>query len=248
MNYLKIYNSIINNRRQTPIQGYTETHHILPKSLGGNDTANNLVDLTAREHFICHLLLTKIYPQNTNAWIKMINAFCCMVVRHGHNQQRYVNSRWYEYWKKHFSKSQSLNQTGKGNSQYGKCWIHNIDLKQSKSISKQELDIYLQQGWQKGRIINWNRYELRHLDNRLLSCTYSIERLKELQENFNKQEQQKQQKLKLYRYYYNVYNKYGWKMFKQITNYPYSKQNLVMLFERNLPDFKSQNGKKRGNN
>lgn len=38
---------------------YTEKHHIIPKSLGGNDSKENIVVLTTREHFIAHLLLTK---------------------------------------------------------------------------------------------------------------------------------------------------------------------------------------------
>lgn len=39
---------------------YTEKHHIIPKSLGGDNSPENIVTLTAREHFICHRLLTKI--------------------------------------------------------------------------------------------------------------------------------------------------------------------------------------------
>ena len=39
---------------------YYERHHIIPKSLGGSNDPINLVYLTAREHFICHLLLTKM--------------------------------------------------------------------------------------------------------------------------------------------------------------------------------------------
>lgn len=38
---------------------YLETHHILPRSLGGKDTKENLVNLTAREHFLAHLLYEK---------------------------------------------------------------------------------------------------------------------------------------------------------------------------------------------
>jgi hypothetical protein len=38
---------------------YFERHHILPKSMGGSDHQKNLVLLTAKEHFICHWLLTK---------------------------------------------------------------------------------------------------------------------------------------------------------------------------------------------
>lgn len=37
-----------------------ESHHIIPKSLGGNNDKENLVLLTPREHFICHWLLTKM--------------------------------------------------------------------------------------------------------------------------------------------------------------------------------------------
>ena len=33
--------------------GYYEKHHIQPKSLGGSNKKENLVRLTAREHFIC---------------------------------------------------------------------------------------------------------------------------------------------------------------------------------------------------
>lgn len=65
MNYQKIYNQIIIKRQQNIINsGYYEAHHILPKSLGGTNEKSNLVRLTAREHFICHLLLAKIYGGN----------------------------------------------------------------------------------------------------------------------------------------------------------------------------------------
>lgn len=40
---------------------YVEKHHINPRCLGGNNTKENLVFLTYKEHFICHLLLTKCY-------------------------------------------------------------------------------------------------------------------------------------------------------------------------------------------
>lgn len=59
--YHRWYFSIINNAkiRATP-NGYSENHHILPKSMGGTWAKKNIVSLTAREHFICHLLLTKM--------------------------------------------------------------------------------------------------------------------------------------------------------------------------------------------
>jgi hypothetical protein len=43
----------------SPLIGYKECHHVIPRSLGGKNTKRNLVELTAREHFIAHRLLLK---------------------------------------------------------------------------------------------------------------------------------------------------------------------------------------------
>ena len=61
MNYEKLYQSIIKNRQRTPYNGYTEKHHIIPRCLDGSDDEINLVRLSAREHYICHYLLTKMH-------------------------------------------------------------------------------------------------------------------------------------------------------------------------------------------
>lgn len=39
---------------------YCETHHIIPKSMGGDDDLGNLVRLTPKQHYMAHRLLTKI--------------------------------------------------------------------------------------------------------------------------------------------------------------------------------------------
>jgi hypothetical protein len=64
MDYQKIYNQIINRAQNRQLQGYKENHHIIPRCLGGVDDKENLVELTAREHFLCHKLLCFIYPKN----------------------------------------------------------------------------------------------------------------------------------------------------------------------------------------
>lgn len=46
--------------------------------------------------------------------------------------------------------------SGKNNPNYGKVWIYNPDLKINKSVEKEELDLYLNQGWFKGRKQKWN--------------------------------------------------------------------------------------------
>jgi len=62
MNYQKIYNQIIKKAKIRKNTGYIEKHHIIPKCLGGSNKKENLVELTAREHFLCHMLLCEIYP------------------------------------------------------------------------------------------------------------------------------------------------------------------------------------------
>jgi len=100
MDHQKIYNKLINlaklkNRKRFPKTNieyvYYEKHHIIPRGIGGTDDKENLVLLTAREHFICHKLLTYIYPNN----IRIINAFFLMAFDKRINRK--VSSRDYAY-------------------------------------------------------------------------------------------------------------------------------------------------------
>jgi len=61
MNYQKIYNNIVNRGKNRVLTEYKESHHILPRCMGGTDDPHNLVDLTPEEHYVCHLLLVKIH-------------------------------------------------------------------------------------------------------------------------------------------------------------------------------------------
>ena len=151
MNYRKIYENIIANRIDNPPTGYAEKHHILPRSLGGGDTRENIVSLTAREHFICHFLLAKMYPKNTNSWYKMNHAFIIMKASNV-DQYRYFNSRLYESCRSNFSAVMSQLQSGENNSQYGKRWIHLPSQKINRSILKTEK---IPDGWKEGRRFNW---------------------------------------------------------------------------------------------
>tara|TARA_R110002153_G_scaffold250894_1_gene407748 strand:+ start:45 stop:662 length:618 start_codon:yes stop_codon:yes gene_type:complete len=62
MDYSKIYNKIVNRAKNRKLTCYTEKHHILPKCIGGGDEIENIVELTAREHFLSHRLLCEMYP------------------------------------------------------------------------------------------------------------------------------------------------------------------------------------------
>ena len=65
MNYQRIHDAIIDRARNRTLQGYREKHHVIPRCLGGTNQNTNLVNLTAREHFIVHKLLCEIYPNES---------------------------------------------------------------------------------------------------------------------------------------------------------------------------------------
>lgn len=89
MNYLKHYNLLVERaKKRKTIQGYYELHHIVPKCVGGRDTAANLVKLTAREHFVAHWLLHRLNPDNT----KLAQAFKMMCTVKTDTQLRYTPS------------------------------------------------------------------------------------------------------------------------------------------------------------
>lgn len=63
MDYLKIYRDLISSRKlinKVKLKGM-ETHHIVPKHAGGDNSKENLVHLTRKEHKVAHHLLYKIY-------------------------------------------------------------------------------------------------------------------------------------------------------------------------------------------
>lgn len=106
MNYQRIYDQIINRAKERKLEGYKEIHHIIPKCLGGSNDESNLAELTAREHFLCHHLLTKIHPGNN----KIFFAFWAMCTLKTKQQERYTpSSKLYEEIKKTRSAIHSAN-------------------------------------------------------------------------------------------------------------------------------------------
>lgn len=103
--YTKWYFQIIESARNNPYQGYTEKHHIIPKSIGGTDTADNIIILSGRQHYICHLLLTKMTSGNNR--YKMIKA--AWMTSHTRTGTK-TNSRIYQYLKENISFSKETRQ------------------------------------------------------------------------------------------------------------------------------------------
>lgn len=102
MNYLNVYNQLMDRAVNRSISGtYTERHHIVPRSMGGADTDDNMVVLTAREHFIAHILLAKIHGGGMWHAAHMMS-----------NMGRY-NGRLYQSVKENHAKQASIRQSGK---------------------------------------------------------------------------------------------------------------------------------------
>ena len=122
MNKYETWYAAITKRGQyRHIDSYTESHHIIPSSLGGNDDPTNITKLTAREHFICHWLLTKIHREGEAHW-KMLNAIRIMRAENA-KQTRYSNkitARVYNNLKEEYSKLQSEKMMGENNPMYGR--------------------------------------------------------------------------------------------------------------------------------
>lgn len=110
MDYQKIYNQLIERAKNRKLDGYREKHHVLPRCVGGADDRNNIVKLTAREHFICHRLLCKIYPHEQ----KLIYASWMMVTNKDRFGRDYkVNSRTYSILKEQVAKVTSERYKGR---------------------------------------------------------------------------------------------------------------------------------------
>lgn len=85
--YIHIINTARSENRSKGSCVYYENHHELPKSLGGSNSKDNLVLLTAKEHFRAHYLLSKflLHERDMN---KMIHAFWLMCNMKSENQER----------------------------------------------------------------------------------------------------------------------------------------------------------------
>ena len=131
MDYLRHYNLLMETRKGLKRDGYTERHHIVPKCYGGSNDEDNLVDLTAKEHFIAHWLLWRANRDKKSS--AMFNAMC----RASKGQERYKSSRGYQearesqritrkgipLTEEHKAKIKANNaRTGKPNWNSGKKW------------------------------------------------------------------------------------------------------------------------------
>lgn len=153
--YINIINkAIIRNIIRKPGDGY-EKHHILPKSICKEllKEKENLAVLTSKEHFICHLLLTKMCVNKRHSF-SMKKAFVIMV--NTIKDMEYIPcSNSYKLAAKYNSETNSGNDsaaskfkklTGNGYCKGYKNIYHPSTFEQLK-IKGDELDKYLSLGY-----------------------------------------------------------------------------------------------------
>jgi len=139
MNYLKHYCNLIRKaENRTPPEVYTEKHHTFPVSIFGKN--KRIVVLTAREHYIAHALLEKIFVKRygikDERTIKMTYAFWCMNNQNTLNQ--YFNSYFYEFCRRRYIESFS----GKNHPWYGRKHTLETRIKMSKSRTGEKNAMY----------------------------------------------------------------------------------------------------------
>jgi len=127
--YTKWYYELIDKSRYQSIDGYKERHHIIPRSLGGSDKRDNIVALTARQHFIAHLLLSKMCD-NPEHKKSMSYALWNMVNR---DSGRRTTSYQYDRLRKNHAEFLSESLKGEANPMYGKH--HSLDHRQKISAT-----------------------------------------------------------------------------------------------------------------
>lgn len=126
MNYQRHYDALIQKalNRSKP-EGYTEKHHIVPRSMGGSDDPANLVILTAREHCMAHVLLAKIHGG------KMWAAAMYMM-----GKFKILSSRTYARTREEFIKYKSISMLGDKNIMFGKTHSDEVKKILSESSTK----------------------------------------------------------------------------------------------------------------
>ena len=142
MDYKKHYDRLISKgKSRTKEPGtYYEIHHIVLRSEGGTNEESNLVSLTAREHFVAHWLL---YRDRPNSYVRA-EAFRMMCdVDPSQGNYRYIPSSRVVAEAREASAKLKLDLYRK------KCWVRKNG--EQKYIFKEESEIYLELGWERGK-------------------------------------------------------------------------------------------------
>jgi hypothetical protein len=108
------YERLMERARGRNLSGYSERHHVLPKCLGGKDSAANVVRLTPEEHYVAHQLLVKMHPGNHS----LLWAASNMTGKTGRMQRR---NKLYGWLRRRLSEEMRGRKTGSKHSEETKA-------------------------------------------------------------------------------------------------------------------------------
>ena len=162
MNYQKIYDQLIEKRRQNPLKrvgdGTIECHHIKPVSFGGSNDETNLINLTTREHYVAHLLLLEITKQLHDYQLigKMLSAIiimqskCLKFNSHLYEQLRTnYKGNWFGRHHKIETRNKIRKTMTSKKSTNPRIWICKNDV--VKYVLKSKLQSFIDDGYELGR-------------------------------------------------------------------------------------------------
>jgi hypothetical protein len=138
MDYKNHYAKLMAKAAGRLLTEYCESHHIVPRCMGGTDDPANLAKLTPEEHYLAHQLLVKIHPGNP----KLASAAMMMCSKRKGNKV-------YGWLRRRHAAAMSLHQAGEKNSQFGTVWIYKDS--QVQKVNKEVVDEYITNGWKLGR-------------------------------------------------------------------------------------------------
>lgn len=132
MNYKNIYNQLIEQAKKRNLKKldrtnekyvYCEYHHIKPKKLFPEleFEPTNIIGLTAKEHFVAHKLLAKIYENDFGKYSYQYNAMITALnLMSSENKGGIrISSRTYLKIRTEFSYIQHLRMSGENNPMFG---------------------------------------------------------------------------------------------------------------------------------
>ena len=195
------HDNIIANAQSRVLDCYKEKHHILPRCLGGNNKKENLVELTAKEHFIVHMLLCKFtFGRDRHLCLVAFEGMCRLKTK---NRSYKITSRVasklreesvkYSHMKKPKyrkmysdrmkgnqitlgrilpeSQKKKISEKLMGNKSTKGLKFINKDGK-NKVVKPSEINKYLKQGYKLGKDLSYITEEYRQLQRKLTTERY----------------------------------------------------------------------------
>lgn len=142
--YYNIIKGAQSQQRKKGEHYYYESHHIIPRSMGGSDRQFNRVLLTPREHYICHLLLIRMVEG-----VHVSKMFTAILLMSGRKIYQ-TSSRSYEYHRTnyidsikgsnspHYGKGRKLSESHKKKISSGRKGIVFSEETRSKMAAKRK--------------------------------------------------------------------------------------------------------------